>query len=138
MDKVIIAARDLGRIIQEDERYIRYMVAKQQNDEDAELQEKIANFQRLRDELSARMGENPNAAKTDAANGQMRAAYAEIFENESMARFTKIKNEMDGLLGFVNQILSAASNGEDPETVEYRAPGCSGGSCGSCGGCGGA
>jgi len=133
MDNVINAARSLGKIIQADERYLRYMVAKQQNDEDTELQEKIAVFQDLRGALGERMkGENQDQKEIDDLNRQMRAAYGEIFQNENMNLFTKAKNEMDGLLNFVQQILSGASNGEDPDMVEYQVSGCGGGDCGSC------
>ena len=51
----------------------------------------------------------------------------------SMAKaYNAAKQEVDAAMRFVNQILAAAVNGEDPDTVTEES---CGGDCASCGGC---
>ena len=45
---VIEMTRELGKVLQQDDRYIAYNLAKQVNDNDAELQADIENFTNLR------------------------------------------------------------------------------------------
>lgn len=134
MDKVIEAARALGKAIQADERYMRYNVSQQKNDEDTQLQELIKVFSKKRDELTAEtQNENRDNDKVAALNAEVREAYAEIFANENMMEFSTLRDEFQTLINYVNQIITASSNGEDPETFDYQAA-CSG-SCSSCSGC---
>ena len=137
MDKVIEAARQLGKILQADERYIRYAAAQQQNDEDAALQAMIEAFTAKREELSDAMQEDGGQERANALNAEVRELYAQIFQNESMLRFNETREELGELMAFVNQIISGSQNGLDPDTVEYQAAGsgCGGGSCSSCSGC---
>jgi len=60
--------------------------------------------------------------------------YAEIMGNDNMVAYNVAKREMDSMLSFVQEIITAAANGEDPDTVEESTGGCSG-SCATCGGC---
>jgi cell fate (sporulation/competence/biofilm development) regulator YlbF (YheA/YmcA/DUF963 family) len=134
MDQVIVAARSLGKAIQEDERYIRYRIATQKNDEDTALQERIAEFQELRNTLSAEMTkEEKDHDLVEELNKKMRGMYGDIFGNENMRELTEARNEMETLLGYVNQIINGSSNGQDPELIDYQAS--CGGSCASCAGC---
>ena len=52
---VIEQARELGKAIQTDERYIRYMKASEINDTDTEIQNRIGEFNLKRSELSEAM-----------------------------------------------------------------------------------
>ena len=49
---VIATARQLGKAIQQDERYLRLMVAQQMNDSDEELQSLIGKFNLKRIDLN--------------------------------------------------------------------------------------
>ena len=100
----IKAARELGKAIQADERYVRYNEAMKANDADMELQELIGEF---------------NLARQNV---------------EHMADFTMAKADMDKLLHEINGIIALCCDGEDPDTCEVQAGGCSG-SCSTCGGC---
>lgn len=135
MDQVINAARSLGKIIQADRRYTRYMAAQALNEADTELQSMIGEFQQVRQELNAEVSKaDKDQHAIRELDVRMKKLYADIFANENMLEMTEARNDMDELLSFINQIVTGSSNGQDPETIEYSAS--CGGSCSSCAGCG--
>ena len=134
MDTVINAARSLGKIIQADERYVRYLAAQEANEKDQELQLMINQFHSVRMELSQETAKpEKDDSRIERLDSQMKKLYADIFANPNMLAITEAHQEMEGLLGFVGQIINGAGNGMDPETIEYSAS--CGGSCASCAGC---
>ena len=137
MDNVIEAARNLGRVLQSDGRYIKFATALAQNDEDPVLQEIIAKFTEKREVLSALAKDGGDEQAITALNEEVHTLYNEIFQNETMARFNTAREELELLMAFVNQIISGSQDGHDPDKIEYQAPGGCGGSCGGCSsGCG--
>ena len=134
MDAVINAARSLGKIIQADERYVRYMAAQEANEKDQALQLMIENFHGIRLELSQESGKaEKDQERISRLDTQLKKLYADIFANENMLEITEARQDMEGLLGFVNQIITGSGSGMDPETIEYSSS--CGGSCASCAGC---
>jgi cell fate (sporulation/competence/biofilm development) regulator YlbF (YheA/YmcA/DUF963 family) len=133
---VIEQARELGKAIQTDERYIRYMKASEINDTDTEIQNRIGEFNLKRSELSEAMRTpDKDADKLTTLDKEIREMYDEIMAMPKMVEFNEAKAEMDKLLDSINFIVSMAANGEDPMTCPEQAPhGCSG-SCSTCGGC---
>lgn len=132
----IKAARELGKAIQADERYIEYNRAKLANDADEELQQLIGEFNLKRQQVGLEMSKSPeeqDKAKLDEANKEMQRLYTLVMSNEHMADYTMAKQGMDKLINEVNGIISLCVNGEDPDTCDYTA--CSG-SCSTCHGCG--
>ncbi len=132
----ITAARELGKAIQGDERYIAYTKAKQNNDNDSELQNKIGDFNLIRQNLQMEMSKPENEKDSDKINEQnktMQGVYNEIMSNVNMAEFTITKNAVDKMLNEINQIIGMCCDGEDPDTCQ---PSDCGGSCSTCGGCG--
>lgn len=132
---IIEITRELGKKLQEDERYIAMRSAQQACDEDETLQGLIGEFN------LKRMAINNEAQKDDRSedtlkrlNEELRAAYAQIMQNEHMSRYNDAKTEFDALLQRVNGIISLCADGEDPETCDYDAASC-GGDCSSCAGC---
>ncbi|MBQ8569671.1 MAG: YlbF family regulator [Oscillospiraceae bacterium] len=133
---IIEKARELGAMIQQDERYIEYNRAKEANDKDEELQEMINNFNLLRMQLNSEMSKSDkNSEKIAEYDVKIKEEYNKIMSNENMAAFTKAQNAMNGMLAQINNIITYAANGEDPMTCPAEAPSCSG-SCSTCGGCG--
>ncbi len=133
-EPIIDMARALGRAIQLDERYKAYDKARQENDDDEQLQKAIGEFN------IARMNLNMEVAKEDADNDKiseynrvLQDAYEAITDCEGMQKYTQAKEDLDKLMSYVQAILSAAISGQDPDAVEEPS-GCSG-DCGSCGGC---
>ena len=62
---VMELTRELGKAIQQDDRYIAYNLAKQVNDNDAELNADIEKFDALRSELNEIMRKDVQAEDTD-------------------------------------------------------------------------
>lgn len=133
----ITKARELGKAIQADERYIRYNEARIANDNDQELQNLIGEFNLARQKVALEMSkpaEEQNKEKLDENNKEMQRLYTLVMQNEHMADFTMAKADMDKLLNEVNGIIALCCDGEDPDTCEVSMGGCTG-SCSTCGGC---
>lgn len=134
MDKIIEMTRALGRAIQQDERCQRYMTAQEANDSDSTLQELIATFEIKRNALSTEVQkDDKNTEKIKELDSEVKSIYRQIFENENMIAFTEAREEMQAMIGFVNQIITGSSNGQNPDTIQQAAA--CGGSCSSCAGC---
>lgn len=131
---VINTARELGKAIQQDERFIRYAKAKLANDNDEELQNAIGNFNVKRMELEKAAGEeNKDEEKIKSLNEELRTIYGEIMASAPMVEYNTAKAHLDQMMNEVNIVLSKSLDGEDPETLTVES-GCTG-SCASCGGC---
>ncbi|MCM1269675.1 MAG: YlbF family regulator [Ruminococcus flavefaciens] len=132
---VIELTRELGKAIQQDDRYIAYNLAKQVNDNDSELQADIERFSQLRDDLNKAMcEENKDGDKLQKIDEELKAVYQKIMSNKNMLVFNAVQQALEGLINNVNQIISLCANGEDPDTCQ-PSTGCTG-SCSTCGGCG--
>ena len=132
---VIATARQLGKAIQQDERYLRLMVAQQMNDSDEELQSLIGKFNLKRIDLNGEINKSEkDQEKITAINGEVKELYAQIMANKNMSAYNDAKNEVDGLVDFVMQILRGSLDGEAPDQIEQKSGGCAG-SCSSCSGC---
>lgn len=131
---IIQLARDFAEQLGYDERVIAYNTARQQSDEDSALQDLIGQFNLKRIELNSEIGkEEKNNEKITALDGEIKGIYAEVMQNKNMVAYNEAKSGVDKMMNFVNKILAAGINGEDPKTVEEDA-GCSG-SCDGCAGC---
>lgn len=131
---IIELARELGKKIQEDDRFIAMHVASQQCDADEALQNMIGEFN------LKRMAINNEAQKEDRSeetlrtlNDELRAVYAEIMQNPNMAAYNNAKNELDALVQRVTTVITMSADGEDPDSCDCDSCGC-GGNCSSCGG----
>lgn len=132
---IIEMTRGLGRALQNDERYIAMMSARQASDEDQALQEAIGEFNLKRMAISNEAQKDDRNEETlQRLNEEFRGVYQKIMENEHMLRYNDAKNEFDALLQRMTGILSLCADGEDPETCDYDAASC-GGNCSSCAGC---
>lgn len=130
----IKAARELGKAIQQDERFIRYAKAKLKNDEDTALQNAIGEFNIVRMELDCQVSsEEKNDEKVKELNEKLREVYGKIMSSDAMVEYNTAKVELDSLVNEVNTIIAKSIDGEDPETCD-TASACTG-SCDTCGGC---
>lgn len=132
----IKAARELGKAIQADERFKAYAEAKEANDNDAELQKLIGEFNLKRQNIQYEMNKpdsEKDSEKIQKLNREMQESYGDVMKNVNMANFVIVKGALDKLLEDVNMIISMCCDGEDPDTCEITAH-CSG-SCSTCGGC---
>ena len=77
---VIEAARELGKVVQADERYIEYVSAKNANDADTELQDLIGEFNLVRQNLAMESDKPENERdneKVKELTAKMHSAYEE-------------------------------------------------------------
>ncbi len=132
---IIELAREIGRQLQKNDSYIKYQLAKQQADENEELQDLINEFNLKKIEVgneASKQERDPERLRQ--LNTEMRAAYAKIITNDSYVKYNESKEELNMLLTRVNAIIQQSSEGEDPETADYIPSDCTG-SCSSCSGC---
>jgi len=133
MDKIERMARDLGKLIQEDERYINYNITKERADNDEELQQLMQEFNLSRVQLNTEMSkDDKDTEKLQELDQKIKDIYSQIIGNENMVAFNTAQDKMNEVMSAINMIVTASANGEDPETCTTQS--CSG-SCSSCGGC---
>lgn len=131
---VIAKARELGKAIQQDERFIRYAKARLANDDDKELQYAIGEFNLVRMELDREVNsDEKNDDKVKELNEKLRKVYSSVMSSPAMVEYNTAKAALDTLVNEINVIISKSIDGEDPDTCDTSS-GCTG-SCDSCGGC---
>ncbi len=133
---IIEKARELGKLIQQEESYIALQKAQADADADMNLQNLIGDFN------MKRMSINNEASKKDKdsdklalLNSQMREDYSKIMSNKNMIAYNEAKDAFDVIANRVLAIVQQSAEGADPETADYSTSSCSG-SCSTCGGCG--
>lgn len=132
---IIEMTRELGKALQQDDRYIAYTLAKQANDNDTELQQQINDFDRMRNELNAELcKEEKDTDKIKELDESIKSTYKSVMSNKNMMVFSAAQGALEALVNNMNQIITMCANGEDPDTCQ-PSQGCSG-SCATCGGCG--
>ena len=132
---IIKLTRDLGRAIQQDERYLKYRIASQNNDEDETLQNMIGEFNLTRMNLNTEIQKGePDERKVEELNKKVRELYKSIMVNPNMATYNEAKQDFDQLIKRITTIILQSANGEDPETTDLRETSCTG-SCETCSGC---
>ncbi len=133
---VIKAARELGKAIQADERYIKFNEARKANDADTDLQNKIGEFNLIRMQMNDEMnkGDEGDKDRISELNKKLRQVYSDIMINETMLSYNQAKGDFDALVSEMNTIIDKSIAGEDPDTCDYVAASC-GGDCSSCSGC---
>lgn len=132
---IIEKVRELGRMIQSDESYLKMKEAEKAADADNELQELIKEFNLKRLSINtenAKAQKDPEKVKQ--LNMDMQKVYSDIMSNEHMTAYNEAKQKYDTLTVRVNTILQNCIAGEDPNTTDFDAS-CTG-SCSTCGGCG--
>lgn len=131
---IIELAREIGRKIQGEDMYLKLKIAKQNSDEDKELQDLIGEFNLKRMAINNEATKDErDEKKLQELNTELREIYSRIMKNENMAAYNIAKQEMDFVLKRVTAIIMQSAEGEDPETTDYEES-CTG-SCSSCGGC---
>lgn len=132
---IIANARDLGKLIQQDARFIRLQEAAATNEADEALQKSIEEFNNMRVALNAEVNSpERDQEKISSLNTAFHALYDDIMQTPAMINYNEAKTEATELMNFIYQIITGSFNGFDPDTIEYQEAGCSG-SCDSCGGC---
>lgn len=132
---IITMAREMGKEIQKDDRYLNWQIARQNSDSDEELQNLIGEFNLKRMAINNEVSkEDRNEENVKKLNDELRHVYAQIMQNPNMTAYNEAKNQIDALLQRISAIITQSAEGEDPETADYEEHSC-GGECSSCGGC---
>ncbi|MEG0019962.1 MAG: YlbF family regulator [Oscillospiraceae bacterium] len=109
--------------------------ARKMNDMDGELQELIGKFNLARFNLNSELRKSDkNDEEVEKLNSEVNELYAQIMDNENMQAYNEAKAEVDNLTQYIQAIITATVNGDDPMAVAAPDDGCSG-SCSSCSGC---
>ena len=131
---IIKATRELGKAIQQDERYLAFQEAQKANEADIELNGLIGKLNLI--QLSYQnesQKEEPDNSKLEGYDSEFRSIYGQIMLNENMRRYEETKGEVDAMMNHVIQLLTLCVNGEDPETCEPPQEHSCSGNCSSCG-----
>lgn len=133
---VLNAARELAKTLQESEAYIAMSQAREKNDKNIELQEKISNFNLKKIALNRETAkEDRNSDKISTLDREIREVYQDIMNDPDMKAYSEAKGKVDELMKKIEYVLGMALNGADPETIQVpESTGCSG-NCSSCAGC---
>ena len=132
---VIELARELGKAIQQDERFLAMQIARQNSDNDDELQQLIGEFNLKRMAINNEAAKDDrDEAKLQQLNSELRETYAKVMQNKNMNAYNEAKELMDNMLKRINAIISISAEGGDPEIADLTEDTC-GGYCSSCAGC---
>ena len=135
---VISSVRALGEAIQQDERYLAFVAAKNANEADASLNDLIGKLNLIQMSYQNESAKDaPDDKKLEEMDNEFRDIYGQIMLNENMQKYEEAKQQVDDMMNYLIGILSQCVNGADPATCEPEtAEGDCTGDCGSCGGCG--
>ena len=136
---IIAKARELGAMLQQDERYIKLMEAQKVNEADDALNELIARIQLVQMSFQQEAGkEDRNEQKLEAYDKEFGQIYTQIMSNPNMQAYEAARGEIDKLMQYITGIFALCLQGEDPATCEPKEEhdhsNCSG-ECSACSGC---
>ena len=132
---IILMARELGKALQKDDRWISMRLAQQCTEQDEELQALIKRFDKCRASLNNEMqSSDRDGEKIRQKNDETKALYQEIMSHKRMVEFSSKQEEVNEMLQFINQIISGSAEGLNPDEIQYQEK--CGGGCSGCSGCG--
>jgi len=134
MQNIEQLTRELGAALQLAPEYARFIAAKEQNEADGVLNDKMKQVELLRMQYQNEAQKGKDADKTvmDGYSEQFRALHEEIMACENMQEYQAAAGGMDKLLQRVTGIIAGCAQGNDPATYEPEQS-CGGGNCGGCG-----
>lgn len=106
---IIKLTRELGAAIQQDDRYLKFEEARKNNEADAALNELIGKLNLI--QLSYQQeAQNPEASeeKMQQFDKDFRETYEQVMQNENMKNYEAARQEVDGMMQYIMQILSFA------------------------------
>ena len=135
MDALSLAI-ELGKAIQQDEKYINYKISSQKNDEDEGLQTLIKDFNLKKLAINNEvLKDEKNEEKISSLNEDLKNLYKKILENENMRNYQEKKQEFDKLMSKINKIISGSALGEDPVSIALNENNSCSLNCSGCSGC---
>ena len=131
MDTVFQKTRELGQALLECETYQRMKAAEDKAMANEEASLAMGEYLEKRTELQAlAQGENPDPGALKRLSDEMDEAQQRLQMMDDIVSLNEARNEFNGLIGQVNQVLQFIVTGN----MEEPAGGCTG-SCATCSGC---
>ena len=118
-------ARELGKAIQKDERYLKLEKCIEANEKDEALNELMAKIQLTQMTYQKEAQGEPEPKKMQELENEFNALYTEVMQNENMKNYEKARAEIDEMMNYIVEILTLCVNGEDPDTCEPQKHECS-------------
>lgn len=116
---VIKLTRELGAAIQQDERYLAFAKAREENEKDQELLDLMGQIQLVQMNYQREAAqENPDSEKMAGYEREFNAVYDKFMGNERMKVYEAARKEIDDMMNYIMQILGLCVNGADPATCE--------------------
>lgn len=136
MENVIKETRVLGAAIQDTDCFKNIKKAQEALDADANVQLAMSKIEGLQAKYQEEVAkEAPDQDVLTQIDSDFQAAYAEMTKSPVVAEFEAARQELDGMMNKVMEILYLCVNGEDPATCKPADHGeC--GSCSCCSSCG--
>ena len=136
MADLLEMAKQLGRELQKDERYLAFRKASADNDADEALQNLIGEFNLKRLDL----GNEEDKAEHDEERvkklgEEVRGLYSQIMAHDSMRKYQATRAEFEQLLDGINRVIAYSAAGQDPDSFDPTAAASCSGDCSACGGC---
>lgn len=133
---VVALTRELGAAVQQDERYKKFVAAKEASEKDTEVKAMMAKIDELRTAYQAEaMNPTPDETVLGKLDQDFQQLYTNLMVNDTMQAYEEARQELDGMMNYLMQILYLCVNGEDPATCEPQAEHDCGGECSHCAGC---
>ena len=131
---MIAMAREIGRAIQQDERYIRATEGANNVNSSEKLAKMVNEFNDMRNQIEflAAQGADANNEEVMALDEKMRTLYDDINSEPVMMEYTAARMEFETFVNHIIKIITGAANGENPDEIEMDT---CGGSCDHCSGC---
>ena len=131
MDKVFEKTRELGQALLESETYQRLKAAEDKAMQNAEAAAAMSEYLEKRSDIQAMMQtDNPDPGALKRLSDEMDEAQQRLQMMDDIVALNEARNEFNGLIGQVNQVLQFIVTGN----MEEPAGGCTG-SCATCSGC---
>lgn len=131
---IIKLTRELGAAIQQDERYLKFAKAREDNEKDPELLDLMGQIQLLQMNYQQEASkEAPDDKKMADYEKQFNEVYGKFMANDKMKAYEEARHDIDEMMNYVMQILGLCVNGADPATCEPEEQHSCNGSCGDCG-----
>ena len=116
MDKIESLARELGKAIQKDERYLNFEKAIEYRELINSVKQIAMNFGR-----EMQKGDEADQEKLDSMENEFTKAIEIVRNHPKMIQYEEARNGLDSLMKFVTGILSMCACGEDPDTCDPNA-----------------
>ena len=128
--------RELGKAIQEDERFIALQAAAKANDADEKLQQQMQEMQliSLKYQQEAQKGEESSEERIAELQEEYQKLYTEIMSGETMQAYQKAAAEMEEMAKYISGMIGLFFDGQDAATCELPPEECTHDCC-TCGGC---